>query len=74
MPHDQRETEASQIKCTVTVIPHFDRGLAAMGGQQVAVQSIVAVLEERPGATIATLRDMVRMTGNDDASKAGHPA
>jgi len=54
--------------------PHFDRGLAGMGSQQVAVQRIVAVLEERPGAAIATLRDMVRMTGNDDASEAGHAA
>ncbi len=54
--------------------PHFDRGLAAMGGQQVAVQRIIAVAEERPGAAIATLRDMVRMTGNDDASKAGNAA
>jgi hypothetical protein len=45
-----------------------------MGGQQVAVQSIVAVVEECPGAAVATLRDMVRMTGNDDASKAGYAA
>jgi|HubBroStandDraft_5_1064220.scaffolds.fasta_scaffold125121_1 hypothetical protein len=46
--------------------PHFDPGLAAMGGQQIAIQRVVRISEEGARAAIATLRDMVRVTGNDD--------
>src|SRR5712664_2039829 len=54
--------------------PDFDLGRAAMAGEQVAVERIVVVTEERPGLPIATLGDMVRETGNDDTGKAGHAA
>ena len=43
-----------------------------MDGQQVAIQHIIVLAEERPCTAIATLRDMVRMTGNDDASEASY--
>jgi len=52
--------------------PHFHRGLAAMGSEQIAIQRIVAVAEEGACATIAALRDVMRMTGNDGTSEASH--
>jgi hypothetical protein len=54
--------------------PHLDLRLAAMGGEQIAIQRIVAVAEEGACATIAALRDVMRMTGNDDTSEASHAA
>jgi hypothetical protein len=54
--------------------PDVDVGRATMAGEQVAVERIVLVAEERPGSPVATLGDMVRETGDDDTSKAGHAA
>jgi hypothetical protein len=52
--------------------PDLDLGRIAMRGEQVAIESIVVVAEERPGPPVATLGDMVRETGNDDAGEASH--
>ncbi|WP_426610146.1 hypothetical protein [Bradyrhizobium sp. McL0616] len=46
----------------------------AIRSEQVAVQRIVAVLEERTGATVATLGDVARMTVDDNTGKTGHAA
>ena len=43
-----------------------------MLGLQVAIDLMVAILEEDGLAPVAPLRDMVRATGNDDAGQAGH--
>jgi hypothetical protein len=43
--------------------PHRDAGLGGTFGEQVAVERIVAVLEEDLLPPIATLRDMVGMWG-----------
>src|SRR5882757_7377118 len=52
--------------------PHLDPGGAAILGEHVAIKRIVAVAEEGPRTAVATLGDMVRMTGGDDAGEAGH--
>ena len=52
--------------------PHRDAGLAATLGQQIAVKRIVAILEENLLPPVATLGDMMRQTGHDDAGEAGH--
>jgi hypothetical protein len=39
-----------------------------------AIKRIVQVAEEGTRAAIAALRDMVRMSGNDDTGEAGHAA
>jgi hypothetical protein len=54
--------------------PDFDPGRATMAGEQIAIERIVVLAEERPGPPIATLGDMVWETGNDDTGKAGHGA
>ena len=43
-----------------------------MGGEQFVIECVIVVAEERPRAAVATLGDVVRMTGDDDAGKAGH--
>jgi hypothetical protein len=43
-----------------------------MLAEEVAVQRVVGVAKERARATVAALRDEVRMAGDDDASEAGH--
>ena len=54
--------------------PDIDLCRAAILAEQVAVQRIVVVAEERPRAAVATLGDVVRMTGKHDAGEAGHAA
>jgi hypothetical protein len=46
------------------------RSMAAMFGEQVAVERIVAVAEDGLRAAVTALRDMVRMTGDDDTCEA----
>jgi hypothetical protein len=43
-----------------------------MSGQQVAIERIVAVAKEGLRAAIATLRDMVRVTGDHDTGKTSY--
>jgi hypothetical protein len=52
--------------------PHRDAGLGGAFGKQVAIQRIVAVLEEDLLPPIATLRDMAGMVGHDNAGETGH--
>ena len=52
--------------------PHLDAGGTAMLGEQVAIKRIVVIAEEGARAAVATLGDVVRVTGDDDAGKAGH--
>lgn len=52
--------------------PHLDPRRFAIRREQIAIERIVALLEERARPAIAALGDMVGMTGNDDASKTGH--
>src|SRR6185295_13682367 len=52
--------------------PDLDRSRLALGGEQVAIERIIVVAEERPGAAVAALGDEVRVTGNDDTGEAGH--
>ena len=52
--------------------PHRNARLAAARGEEIAVERIIAVLEEHLLTPIAALRDMMRQTGHDDAGKAGH--
>jgi uncharacterized protein with ACT and thioredoxin-like domain len=54
--------------------PHLDTGRTAMGGEQVAIERIVIVAEEGLRAAVATLGDMMRMTGDDDTGETGHAA
>ena len=54
--------------------PHLDGRRAAMWGERIAMERIVGIVEEGPRAAIAALRDMVRMTGDDDTGEAGHAA
>ena len=51
--------------------PHRDASLAAALGQQIAVQRIVAVLEEDFPPPVAALGDMMQQTGDDNAGDAG---
>ena len=50
--------------------PHLDGGAAALLGEQVALERIVAVAEEGPRAAIAARGDMVGMTGDDNTGEA----
>ena len=52
--------------------PHFDLSGAAILDEQVAIKRIIGVAEESPRAAVATLGDMVRVTGDDDTGEAGH--
>ena len=52
--------------------PHRDAGLGGALGEQVAIQCVVAVLEEDFLPPVATLGDMVGMVGHDDAGETGH--
>jgi hypothetical protein len=47
--------------------PDCDIGGAAVLGQEVTVERVVGVGKENAGAAVATLGDMMRVTGNDDA-------
>src|SRR5258705_381182 len=51
--------------------PNLDPGAAAILGEQVAIKRIIIIAEEGPRAAIATLRDMMRMTGDDDTGETG---
>ena len=50
---------------------HLDAGRAAMRSEQVAIKRIVAVTEEYLRAAVATLGDVVRITGDDDTRETG---
>ena len=52
--------------------PHFDTGSTAVICQEVAVERIIIVAEEGARTTIATLSDMVRKTGDNEAGKPSH--
>ena len=52
--------------------PDADIGGAAMLDQQVVVERVVLGREEHFGPPVAALRDVVRQTGNDNASEASH--
>ena len=54
--------------------PHRDVSGAAILGEQVAIEHVITVAEEGSRAAIATLGDMVRMTGDDDTGETGHAA
>lgn len=45
-----------------------------MGGEQVAVDRIVAIGEEGARAGVAALGDLMPLAGNGDAGEAGHAA
>jgi len=45
---------------------------AAGLGEEVAIERIIAVVEEHPLATVAALRDGMRRPGNDNAGKTRH--
>ena len=52
--------------------PYFDPGSTAIRREQLAVKRIVVITEKGALAAIATLGDMVRMTGDDNTGKTGH--
>jgi hypothetical protein len=52
--------------------PNLDRRLAAVLGKQIAVDFLVARLEENGLAPIAALRNVMRAIWNDNSSDAGH--
>jgi hypothetical protein len=52
--------------------PNRHIGLPAMSAQKLAVQRVIGLAEECAGTTDAALCDVIRMTGNDNASEAGH--
>jgi hypothetical protein len=52
--------------------PNLDIGRPAMLSEEIAVERIIGIGEERARAAIAALGDVVRMTGNDDTGEAGH--
>jgi hypothetical protein len=54
--------------------PCLDFGGSTVFCEQVAIQRIIGVAEESARAAIAALGDMVRVTGDNDASEAGHTA
>jgi hypothetical protein len=54
--------------------PHLGLRGAAVFREQVAVKRIIGIAKEGFRAAIATLGDVVRMTGNDDAGEARHAA
>jgi len=54
--------------------PHLDPGRAAIFGEQVAIKRIVGIAKEGARAAVATLGDVVRMIGDDDAGETGHAA
>ena len=43
-----------------------------MPGEQVAIKRIIIIAEEGPRTAVATLGDVMRVTGNDDTGEAGH--
>ena len=52
--------------------PDFDLGRAAILGQEIAIERVVVVIEERPRPPIAALRHMMRQTGNDQTGETSH--
>lgn len=52
--------------------PYFDTMPLSRLRQQIEIQRIIALLEKRPLSPVATLRDMVRNAGQNDAGKAGY--
>jgi hypothetical protein len=55
-----------------TIGPHLDTGLAGLLGQQIAVDFVIAVLEEDRLSPIATLRHGVRQAGEDHSGETSH--
>ena len=66
------------MRCTWLGIRHQAHTATSAARQcsaeQVAVERIVGVAEERARAAVAALGDVVRMTGDDDAGETGHAA
>jgi len=54
--------------------PHPDRRFATVLGKKIAIDFLVAGLEENGFAPIAALRNVMRTSGDDDASEASHDA
>ena len=52
-----------------TIGPHADTGLARGLANEVAVQRIVVGLEKGRLAAVATLRDVIGQTGDDEAGE-----
>ncbi len=52
--------------------PDFDAEAAAGFAEPVAIESIVALLEEDALPPVAALGDVMRQAGNDGAGDAGH--
>jgi hypothetical protein len=50
--------------------PHLNLRSAAIVGEQVAIRRKIAVAEEGSGAAIATLGEVMRVTGNYDTGHA----
>lgn len=51
---------------------HLDPGVRAIRSEQVTIERVVAILEKGARPAVATLSDVVGLTGNDDAGKTGH--
>jgi len=54
--------------------PDLDAGLPRMPGEEVSIEGVVLVAEKSPRPAIAALGDVMRPSGDDDASEAGHAA
>jgi len=52
--------------------PPANARLQRLRGQQVAIDFVVAILKENGLAPVATLRDMMRKSGNHDTSNSSH--
>ena len=52
--------------------PDLDRRFAAMFGEKIAIDFLVADLEENGLAPIAALGNVMRTSGDDDASETSH--
>ncbi len=55
-------------------MPRFPQRLLRLIGQEIAVDIVVAILEEDGLAAVAAGGDVVRIIANDDAGIAGHAA
>jgi hypothetical protein len=52
--------------------PHLNGRFAAVPGEEIAIDLLVARFEENRLTPVATLRDVMRAAGNDDAGETGH--
>jgi hypothetical protein len=52
--------------------PHLDRGLAALLGEEIAIERVVGRFEEDRLTAVAALGHVMRMAGDDDTGEACH--